>query len=388
MAGSRRSGLDEVAAYFRELEDPRSEINRKHPLASVVVIALIAVLAGASGPTAIAQWAALKEGLLASVLPLPYGAPCKDVFRRVLMALRPEAFQACFAAWVRSLRDEAAAGTGVERPTLAIDGKTLRRSHDRKGGLGALHSVTVWASEYGLSLGQVACDEKSNEITAIPELLKLVDVAGGVVTIDAMGCQKEIAGAVVAAKGDYVLALKDNQPTLYRAAVDHLMSRWEEDFAGDEVGRRQTEETGHGRRESRTYIQLGAPEGLPGLKSWRGLKSIGVVISETQREGKATDEVRYYISSLPVEADAGAFAHAVRSHWGVENGCHWTLDVTFREDESRIREKRLRENMAWLNRFCLSLLKQHPGRQSVAMKRRSCGWSDDFLMQVVIGSTR
>jgi predicted transposase YbfD/YdcC len=388
MAGSRRFGLDEVVAHFQGLEDPRSEINRKHPLASVVVIALIAVLAGASGPTAIAQWAALKEGLLASILPLPYGVPCKDVFRRVLMALRPEAFQACFAAWLRSLRDEAAAGTGVERPTLAVDGKTLRRSHDRKSGLGALHSVTVWASEYGLSLGQVACDEKSNEITAIPELLKLVDVAGGVVTIDAMGCQKEIAGAVVAAKGDYVLALKGNQGTLHQAVVDHVLKRWDDDFAGDVVGRHQTDETGHGRRESRTYIQLEAPKDLPGLKAWRGLRSIGVAISEVVRDGKVADEVRYYISSLAVEPDARAFAHAVRSHWGVENGCHWTLDVTFREDESRIREEHLRENMAWLNRFCLSLLKQHPGRQSVAMKRRSCGWSDDFLMQVVIGSTR
>jgi predicted transposase YbfD/YdcC len=388
MADARRFGLDEVVAYFQDMEDPRSEINRKHPLASVVVIALIAVLAGASGPTAIAQWAAIKEELLASVLPLPHGVPCKDVFRRVLMALRPEAFQACFAAWVRSLRDEAAAETGVARPTLAIDGKTLRRSHDRKNGLGALHSVTVWASEYGLSLGQVACDEKSNEITAIPELLKLVDVSGGVVTIDAMGCQKEIARAVVAAKGDYVLALKGNQGTLHQAVVDHVLRRWDDDFAGDAVGRRQTDETGHGRRESRTYIQLEAPRDLPGLKAWRGLKSIGVAISEVVRDGKVADEVRYYISSLAVEPDAKAFAHAVRSHWGVENGCHWTLDVTFREDESRIREVRLRENMAWLSRFCLSLLKRHPGRQSVAMKRRSCGWSDDFLMQVVIGSTR
>jgi predicted transposase YbfD/YdcC len=387
MAGSRRFGLDEVVAHFQDLDDPRSEINRKHPLASVVVIALIAVLAGASGPTAIAQWAAIKEELLASVLSLPHGVPCKDVFRRVLMALRPEAFQACFTAWVGSLRDEAVAETGVERPTLAVDGKTLRRSHDRKNGLGALHSVTVWASEYGLSLGQVACGEKSNEITAIPELLKLVDISGGVVTIDAMGCQKEIAGAVVAARGDYVLALKDNQPTLHQAVVDHLLSRWEADFAGDEVGRRQTEEAGHGRRESRTYIQLEAAESLPGFRSWPGLRSIGVVISETERDGKATDEVRYYISSLLVEPDAKTFAHAVRSHWGVENGCHWTLDVTFREDESRIREKGLRENMAWLNRFCLSLLKRHPGRQSVAMKRRSCGWSDDLLMQVVSGST-
>jgi predicted transposase YbfD/YdcC len=386
MADARRFGLDEVAAYFQELEDPRSEINRKHPLASVVVIALIAVLAGASGPTMIAEWAALKEEILASVLPLPHGVPCKDVFRRVLMALRPEAFQECFAAWLRSLRDTAAAATGVERPTLAIDGKTLRRSHDRKNGLGALHAVTVWASEYGLSLGQVACAEKSNEITAIPELLKLVDIAGGVVTIDAMGCQKEIAKAVVVAEGDYVLALKGNQGALHQAVIDHLMERWEVDFAGDEAGRRQTEETGHGRRETRTYIQLEAPASLPGFKEWRGLKSIGVAISEVVRDGKATDEVRYYISSLPVEPDARAFAHAVRSHWGVENGCHWTLDMTFREDESRIREKHLRENMAWLNRFSLSLLKQHPDRKSVAARRRCCAWSDDYLMQVLIGS--
>jgi predicted transposase YbfD/YdcC len=388
MADARRFGLGEVVAHFRELEDPRSEINRKHPLASVLVIALIAVLAGASGPTAIAQWAVLKEEILAAVLPLPHGVPGKDVFRRVLMAIRPEAFQACFAAWVRSLRDEAAAETGVERPTLAVDGKTLRRSHDRKNGLGALHSVTVWASEYGLSLGQAACQEKSNEITAIPELLKLVDVSGAVVTIDAMGCQKEIAGAIFAAKGDYVLALKGNQGALHQAVVDHVLKRWDDDFAGDVVGRRQTDETGHGRRESRTYIQLDAPKDLPGLKAWRGLKSIGVAISEVVRDGETTDEVRYYISSLPVEPDARAFAHAIRSHWGVENGCHWTLDVTFREDESRIRKEHLRENMAWLNRFSLSLLKQHPGRQSVAMKRRCCAWSDDFLMQVVIGSTR
>ena len=153
------------------------------------------------------------------------------------------------------------------------------------------------------------------------------------------------------------------------------------------MGRRETEGTGHGRHEKRTYIQLEAPSDLPGFKAWRGLKSIGVAISEVVRDGKTTDEVRYYISSLPVEADAKAFAHAVRSHWGIENGCHWTLDVTFREDESRIREVRLRENMAWLNRFSLSLLKQQPGRQSVAAKRRSCGWSDAFLMQVIGGST-
>ena len=217
MAGSRRFGLDEVVAHFQGLEDPRSEINRKHPLASVVVIALIAVLAGASGPTAIAQWAAIKEGLLASMLPLPHGVPCKDVFRRVLMALRPEASR-------RASPPGCGRFATRPRPRPASSGRRWRStarhaaSHDRRNGLGALHSVTAWASEYGLSLGQVACDEKSNEITAIPELLKLVDISGGVVTIDAMGCQKEIAGAIVAAKGDYVLALKENQGTLHRAA--------------------------------------------------------------------------------------------------------------------------------------------------------------------------
>ena len=184
-----------------------------------------------------------------------------------------------------------------------------------------------------------------------------------------------------------MLGLKGNQGTLHQAVVAHLTSRWEVDLAGDEVGRRQTEETGHGRREARTYIQLEAPKDLPGFKAWRGLKSIGVAISEVVRDGKTTDEVRYYISSLSVEPDAKAFAHAVRSHWGVENGCHWTLDVTFREDESRIREEHLRQNVAWLNRFGLSLLKQHSDRKSVAARRRCCGWSDDYLMQVLVGST-
>src|SRR5215831_12725122 len=186
MIKTRNIELDEVVKYFHELEDPRSEINRKHPLVSVVVIAVMAVLAGASGPTAIAKWAALKEEFLVAALDLPDGVPRKDVFRRVLMALRPEAFRACFANWLESLRAQAAAATGVEQPVLAVDGKTARRSHDRHNGLGALHSVSVWASELGLSLGQVACAEKSNEITAIPELLRRVDIRGAIITIDAM----------------------------------------------------------------------------------------------------------------------------------------------------------------------------------------------------------
>jgi predicted transposase YbfD/YdcC len=383
MADHQHFSLDEVVLHFAELEDPRSAINRQHPLISVVVIAMMGVLAGASGPTAIAKWAALKEEFLLNALDLPNGIPRKDVFRRVLMALRPSAFQACFVNWLNSMRAAAAAATGVEQPVLAVDGKTARRSHDRKNGLGAMHSVSVWASEFGLSLGQVACAEKSNEITAIPELLRLVDIKGAIITIDAMGTQKAIAAQIINGEADYVLALKGNQGTLHEAIIEHIDERLDGDLAG--AREYVTTEKGHGREETRTYLQLPAPKNLPGFAQWKGLKSIGVVTSRCLRDGKETIEVRYYISSLAVSVKK--FAHAVRSHWGIENGCHWILDLTYREDESRIRYKNLRENIAWLNRFTLSLLKQHPQRDSIAMKRRSCGWSENFLLEVVAGAT-
>ena len=383
MADVRRIGLDEVARHFEELEDPRSSINRKHPLVSVVVIAIMAVLAGANGPTAIAKWAALKEEFLVAALDLPDGVPRKDVFRRVLMALRPEAFRACFVSWLTSLRVAAAEATGVEQPVLAVDGKTARRSHDRNNGLGALHSVSVWASEFGLSLGQVACAEKSNEITAIPEVLKLVDIKGAIITIDAMGAQKAIAAQIIDGEGDYLLALKGNQEALHQAVIDYIDEQLEGELEGAQE--HVTVEKGHGRQETRTYLQLPAPAGLPGFGLWKALRTIAVVTSLCARDGKETAEVRYYISSLSM--DVKRLARAVRGHWGIENSCHWVLDVTYREDESRIREEALRENFAWLNRFTLSLLKQHPDRTSIAMKRRSCGWDENYLLQVLTGST-
>lgn len=380
---SRRVSLDEIVVHFAELEDPRSTINQRHPLTSVLVIALLAVLAGAGGPTAIARWAAFKRDLLMKVLDLPNGIPRKDVFRRVLMALKPAAFQACFTNWLRSLRAKAADETGVKQPVFAVDGKTLRRSHDRDKGVGALHSVSVWASEYGLSLGQMACAEKSNEITAIPELLRLVDIKGAIITIDAMGTQKAIAEEIVAGGAHYVLALKGNQETLHQTVINYIDDQLEGDLANAQE--HVTKEKSHGREEERTYLQLPVPEKRPTFMAWKRLKSIGMVTSCCVRDGKETVEVRYYISSLDV--DVKRFARAVRGHWGIENTCHWSLDMTFREDESRTRERQLRENFAWLNRFVLSLLKQHPGRQSLVMKRRSCGWSEDFLMEVVTGST-
>ena len=377
--------LDEVVGYFDKLEDPRSTINLKHPLVSVVVIAMMAVLAGAGGPTAIAKWAAFKKEFLLKVLKLPSGIPRKDVFRRVLATLRPGAFQACFATWLNSLRAKAAKATGIDKPVLAVDGKTARRSHDHSKGLGALHSVSVWASEFGLSLGQVACAEKSNEITAIPELLQLVDIKGSIITIDAMGTQKTIATTIIDRGADYVLALKGNQETLHQAVIDHIDKHSENDFADAQARRHVTTEKGHGREEIRGYIQMPVPDNLPGLELWKGLKSIGVATLVCVRDGKETAETRYYISSLPVGVKQ--FAHAIRSHWGIENSCHWSLDMTYREDESRIRNPYIRENFAWLNRFTLSLLKQHPGKDSIVMKRRGCGWNENYLLEVLMGAT-
>jgi predicted transposase YbfD/YdcC len=316
---------------------------------------------------------------------LPNGIPRKDVFRRVLALVDPAGFQACFAGWLTSLRAAAAEATGIEQPILAVDGKTVRRSHDRKNGLGALHSVSVWASEFGLSLGQVACAEKSNEITAIPELLRLVDIRGAIVTIDSMGTQKAIAAQIVEQGADYVLALKGNQETLHDAVIQYVDKHSENGFADIEVRRHTTTEKAHGRDTTRCYFHMPVPGGLADLELWKGLQTIGVAISARVRDGKEAVETRYYISSLPVGVKR--FAHAVRGHWGIENTCHWSLDMTFREDESRIRDEHLRENMAWLNRIALSLLKQHRGKDSLIMKRRSCGWNEDFLLEVLVGTT-
>jgi predicted transposase YbfD/YdcC len=384
MAKVQHISLDEVVGYFDELEDPRSNINQKHPLVGVVVIALMAVMAGAGGPTAIARWAKVKAEFLQKVLDLPHGIPCKDVFRRVLCLLQPQAFQTCFVAWLESLRAQAAATSGIDKPVLAVDGKTARRSHDRQKGLGALHAVSVWASEFGLSLGQVGCAEKSNEITAIPELLRLVDIEGTIITIDAMGTQKAIAAQIVDSRADYVLALKGNQETLHQEVIDYIDEQSTNDFADVKARRHLTHDKGHGREEIRSYIQMPVPDTLRDLDLWKGLQSIGVATLVGVRDGKETAETRYYISSLPVSVKQ--FAHAIRSHWSIENSCHWSLDMTYREDESRLREPHLRENFAWLNRFTLSLLKQHPGKDSIAMRRRACGWSESFLFEVLTGS--
>jgi len=376
-----REQLSEVGRHFAGLEDPRSSVNLHHPLVSVMVLSLMGILAGASGPTGIAEWAFLNRVRLLLVMDLPHGVPCKDVFRRVLSMLNPGAFQACFVSWLQTLQTRAAVATGITQPIYAVDGKTLRRSHDRSKGLGALHSVSLWAADYGLTLGQVATAEKSNEITAIPELLKLVEIQGSIVTIDAMGTQTAIVEEIVAGKADYVLALKGNQQSLYEAVVAHVDQHLLPDFADCGAKRLVVSEKSHGRPEQRIVIQMPAPKTLPGFGRWSGLKTIAVVMLMSDRDGKETYASRYFISSLAM--DVKRIAHAVRSHWSIENTCHWCLDITYREDESRIREAKLRENFAWLNRFSLSLLKQHSEGKSLAMQRRRCGWNFDTLLNVL-----
>jgi predicted transposase YbfD/YdcC len=375
--------LRDIAEQFDRLRDPRSPINLVHPLSSVIVIAILAILAGSNGPTAIARWAQVKKQFLIEGLGLAGGVPCKDVFRVVLTLLNPQVFQACFADWLKALKLTAMKNLDLDRPVLAVDGKTLRRSHDKAKGLGALHSVSVWASELGLSLGQVACADKSNEITAIPELLKLIDIKGTIITIDAMGTQKEIAQQIVAAEADYVLALKGNQGSLHAAVIDYLGQHLDDDFAGIGARRHTVTETLHGKEETRFYAQFPVPKNLPMLDDWAGLKTIGTAIRWYEKNGHQCSDVRYYISSL--EMGVKRFAGAARGHWGIENPCHWTLDMTFREDDSRIRGRDIRENFAWLNRLALSLLKQHPSKDSIVMKRRLCGWDEGFLMEVLTG---
>jgi len=377
--------LDDVVVHFEQLEDPRSAINLKHPLSSVLVISLLAVLAGAEGPSSIRQWAEDKEELLLSLLDLPHGIPSRDVFRRVLMSIDPQAFQACFMSWVATLREQNVDLKKGERPVLAIDGKSLRRSHDHSKGLGAMHLVSVWLTDVGMTLAQVPTDEKSNEITAIPELLKLVNIRGAIITIDAMGTQTAIAEQIVDARGDYILALKKNHSKLHDAIIEYVNEHVNDNFACIKKREFITDETGHGRHDVRTYYQFPLPKKLRDEVGFKKLKTIGVALSRSEKNGTETVDVRYFISSL--KQGVKQLAKAIHSHWQIENSCHWSLDVTYREDESRTRHRKLAENFAWLRRFTLSLLKQYPGKQSLIMKRRICGWNDTVLLQVLYSTT-
>ena len=384
--------IQEIIQHFAALEDPRSHINRKHLVGDLMVICVCAVLSGCDGPIAIGRWAKMKAAWLEQHLALPGGIPSHDTIGRLLMVLRPSAFQACFANWLAAIMQnkELALQKNSDDPRvkfarhIAIDGKSLRRSHDRRRGLGPLHLVSAWAVDCGVSLGQLATEEKSNEITAIPQLLEQVDLKGSIVTIDAAGCQKEIAATIVGGGGDFCLALKGNQGNLHAAVVDYAEDKIVNDLTDCQVETLEYQEKKqHGRQDHYTYYQFVAPENLPGREQWKKLRSIGVAIRRSQCGDKETVDVRFYITSLLL--NVALFAKVVRGHWGIENTLHWCLDVTFREDDSRVRERNLTNNLAWLKRFAISLLKQAPDKQSVAMRRRCCGWSENYLAQVLFG---
>jgi predicted transposase YbfD/YdcC len=369
-----------ILEFFKDLKDPRSSINRHHLLGDLIVICVLAVIAGADGPRAIGVWARANEQWLRKHLELPWGIPSDDTISRLLAALKPEAFQRCFHKWIASLGQYP---EGAEHPQehIAIDGKALRRSHDRRNNLGPLFLVSAWSVSRGLSLGQLASGEKSNEITAIPELITNIGVKGAIVTIDAAGCQREIAGKIIAEGGDYDLALKGNQETLYREVVDCVNKHIENEFADLDASKHEETVKGHGRVDKITYYQMPVPNTLTTKSKWRKLTSIGVAIRLSLKDGKETSDVRYYISSTSV--NVRAFAARVRGHWAIENTLHWCLDVTFREDESRLRDRHAADNVAWLKRFAISLLKQQTDKESIAMRRRKAGWNINYLAQVI-----
>jgi predicted transposase YbfD/YdcC len=376
-----------IVDHFADLPDPRREQGRIHRLDEIVFIATCAVLCGADNWVQIADYAHSKRDWLKTFLALPGGIPSHDTFRRVFCLIDPLAFQKCFAAWITALMQrQGLTPLTTEPPELkpiAIDGKAQRGSARRTVGRSALHVVSAWAVENRLTLGQVATDAKSNEITAIPDLLELLDLKGAVVTIDAMGCQKEIAADIIGGGGEYVLAVKENQPHLsedIEREFEEVLDRGE---PGVDFTECQTEEVRGTRRETRTCCVITNPQGIRDARLWVGLTAIVMVISHREIDGVASDEIRYFIGSAAGTAED--YLRWVRGHWGIENSLHWVLDVCFREDEQRHWAGNSAENLAWLRKMALCLLKAEKDSKgkSIATRRLLAGWKNDYLLSVL-----
>lgn len=377
---SKTKGIS-IRHCFAEVADPRREHGRLHNLWDIIAITILAVVSGADSWVEVAEYGVQKFDFLKTFLELPNGIPSHDTFGRVFALLSPTALQEGFVKWVQAIA-EATLGRVV-----AIDGKTARRSYDKKAGKGPLHMVSAWAAENRLLLGQQACDSKSNEITAIPELIKNLEISGAIVTIDAMGCQKEIAATIREAGADYVLAVKDNQPTLHQDIREVFSEGLDNQFAGMEHHCYSTKEKGHGRVETRIYHIVKVPEALAERHAeWEDLRSIGMVYSERQEGDKEPSiETRVFITSLPPRVKK--FARAVRNHWGIETSLHWVLDVDFREDDSRLHKGHGPENMALIRRLSASLLHNETTcKAGVGCKRKCAGWNDDYLLNVLAAS--
>jgi len=372
---------------FASIPDPRVLRTQRHRLIDIMVLSVLAVICGAQGPTEIQDFGRAKYQWLKTFLPLPNGIPSHDTIGRVLAALDPDAFESCLI----DLTDALARTSGTK--ALHIDGKTLRRSFDRAAEKTAVHMVNVWASQAQLVLAQQATDAKSNEITAIPGVLDLLCLPEAVVTIDAMGCQRAIAQRIIDGQGDYLLAVKDNQPALYASVKELFDEAIAHDFEGMGYDRFEATEKGHGRIETRRVWVTREAQVLPEAKAWPKLR--GAVCVEGRREvldpsggpSRVSVERRYFITSVDHRdrgKDAQWFGGLVRSHWGIENQLHWCLDVGFREDESRVRQGCLAENFSRLNRLALNLLKQEKAsRRGIAGKRKNCGWDHEYLLKVI-----
>jgi predicted transposase YbfD/YdcC len=363
--------------HFEGVEDPRDNRGKEHNLLDIIVIAICAVISGGENWEDIALFGQSKQDWLGTFLQLPHGIPCDDTFARVFARLNPQQMQNSFISWVKSVSQV------LKGEVVAIDGKTLRHAYDRGSDKGAIHMVSAWASANRLVLGQCKVDEKSNEITAIPELLKLLEINGCIVTIDAMGCQKEIASQILQQEADYVLALKGNQGKLFEDVKWLFQQAINTDFVDVDHDFCQSINKGHGRLEIRRCWTLSNLDYLTQLPLWAGLQTIALVQSERRFNGKVSTENRYYISSLP--SNAALIANAVRTHWSIENSLHWVLDVSFHEDASRIRKDNSPENMAMLRHFALNLLSRDKSSKfSMRAKRNKAAWDLAYLIHLLI----
>jgi predicted transposase YbfD/YdcC len=382
---SRSKDPASVLEHFAALPDPRRDHGKVHMLDEIVFMSISAVLCGADSWLEIAEYSHSKVDWLKIFLTLPGGIPSHDTFRRVFCLLDPLAFQACFSDWIAALMDRHGL-TLINEPALrpiAIDGKTQRGSARRSVGQSPLHMVSAWAVENHLTLGQVATHEKSNEITAIPELLKLLDLEGAVVTIDAMGCQKDIAAGIVQQKGEFVLAVKENQPHLYEDIEQAFEEALEHGEPGVDFTEFQTKGTHSGRQETRTCCVITNPKGIRNMGLWTKLTAICMVISECEVNGISRSEIRYFIGS--VDTTAEQYLGWVRGHWGIENSLHWVLDVCFREDEQRHWAGNSAENLSWLRKLALCLLKAEKNSKGKSIHRRRllAGWKNEYLLNVL-----
>jgi predicted transposase YbfD/YdcC len=362
-----------IPRFFARLQDPRRAHRRLHRLQDIVVIALCAVIAGAQDWQQIVTFGRKRLDWLRGFLELPHGIPSHDTFERVFDRLKPQAFHACFRDWVQAV------SAVLKIKHIAIDGKTLCGSASAK--LGPLHLVSAWATAQHLSLGQVAVDAKSNEITAIPALLEMLELNGALVTIDAMGCQKAIAGKIIDQGGHYGLIVKDNQEHLLEDIQQAFLKALDTDFAGLEHDVYQKRERGHGRQEYRCYTVVHSTEGIRNADAWANLTTIGMCYSERTIKGETTSEVRYFIGDK--KAGARYYARGLRNHWGIENNLHWQLDVTFGEDDNRVQKRYAAENLGLLRRLTLSLLKAHPSKDSIAKKRFAAALDPSFLEEIL-----